>query len=116
LVTEKLQDTEGLGAQHDGRGEGPVQSLPGRDGGAREVVVGGDVGNPGRPATGPDAAGQADALREGLLASGRLERRQLRGGAAPHTGAAENLGLPVHGPDSARVPAETLADRPEQLR
>src|SRR5687768_11091848 len=67
LVAEELDDAQDLIAQQDGEAERAVEPFRGGEGRTREVVVLDHVGNPGRLAAGPDAAGQADPRIKGPL-------------------------------------------------
>src|SRR5439155_25384665 len=79
FVAEGLDDARYLATGENGKRKGGVQVTAGGDLAAREVGLLRDVGDPGRGAIGPDAAGQTDARGTGERAG---HRGKLRRGAS----------------------------------
>src|SRR2546426_520076 len=72
----------------------------------REVVIPGDVGNPGGRAADPDAAGQADARSKGEPAARAIELGDRDPRQMPDLLAAQHLALLVDEPEEAHGPSQ----------
>ena len=79
----------------------------------RVVGIVGDVGEEGRRALLPDAAGQADAALERRSTAEDLEIVERRARQMPDLDAPEAVGVRIHLPQRALFPAEGRADRLE---
>src|SRR5439155_20664726 len=104
-AAETFQHAQNLVAEFDWKTNAHTQSLFLREGRARKIAVLGQVGNPRRLATGPDAPGQTDSRSKSALPGDGRELRNFEGGSMPEFHAAHFIGRTIDPPHRAHVPS-----------
>src|SRR6516225_3488848 len=110
LMTKELHATEKLLAGDNGKRECRMQVFPRGRFGAREIIVGGNIGNPDRAQACPDTARQTHPTRERGRTRNIFELTASRSLSRPDFEALQNMRRFIDSPHRADFPFKGLAD------
>jgi hypothetical protein len=111
---EKLDHSQHVFSEPNGKRESAVQPRLVRQRGARKILVARHIGDPMRFARGPNASGQTNSAAESNVARRLPKFAELARSRVPHIHAAKEI--PVDMPNGPEIPAQAYAYRLENLR